>query len=94
MSAEITDRDGDTARVAVCPDGVSLTTVVEELGELRRVTMEFEPEKARELADALRRAADEVEGKPHIPDMVRQFLEENPGFTATGRLDSWRPPMQ
>lgn len=53
------------------------------------------PAQARELAAALLRAADEAEGKPHLPDVVKQFMEENPGLSATGRrLDAWRPPMQ
>ncbi|MBT2412701.1 hypothetical protein J7I94_19405 [Streptomyces sp. ISL-12] len=53
------------------------------------------PAQARELAATLLRAADEAEGVPHLPDVIKKFMDEHPGWSPTGRqLSDWKPPMQ
>ncbi len=53
------------------------------------------PAQMRNLAAALLRAADEAEGVPHLPDVIKKFMDEHPGWSPTGRrLSDWKPSMQ
>lgn len=75
MSAEITDRDGDVARVSSRPGSVFVTSVggmKTHADQIRpRVDLDYTPVQARELAATLLRAADEAEEREPMPSRER-----------------------